>query len=256
MVIRLAKKGRNAGGQFWGCSGFPHCRETESLSDELNNVYPPKDLQSSLTVEHAMPKANNTRARRVVGTKTLVTLTSEELEFLKLYEIPLSRTFNASGMPKTKYALIMGDLDLWVAYGVTPCKERGHKLRTRAGHCVMCSPKNVIYLSRHDLDSFVYVAYSKSTGFSKVGIAQDPGVRLKSLKSHKYGAIDDWEILFSEHTKKAGHIEFLIGRELNEYHLIRPYVTGGEQHDCRELFQCSAEIAISATKRILAGGST
>jgi restriction system protein len=26
MVLRTAKKGPNAGGQFWGCSGFPRCR--------------------------------------------------------------------------------------------------------------------------------------------------------------------------------------------------------------------------------------
>lgn len=26
MVLRTARKGKNAGGQFWGCSGFPKCR--------------------------------------------------------------------------------------------------------------------------------------------------------------------------------------------------------------------------------------
>lgn len=28
MVLRTARKGPNAGNQFWGCSGFPTCRET------------------------------------------------------------------------------------------------------------------------------------------------------------------------------------------------------------------------------------
>jgi len=31
MVMRISKKGANAGGRFWGCSGFPRCRETMSL---------------------------------------------------------------------------------------------------------------------------------------------------------------------------------------------------------------------------------
>ena len=28
MVLRTAKQGKNAGQQFWGCSGYPDCKET------------------------------------------------------------------------------------------------------------------------------------------------------------------------------------------------------------------------------------
>jgi four helix bundle suffix protein len=28
MILRTARKGANAGSQFWGCSGFPHCKAT------------------------------------------------------------------------------------------------------------------------------------------------------------------------------------------------------------------------------------
>lgn len=31
LVLRMAKRGRNAGGEFWGCSGYPDCRHTESV---------------------------------------------------------------------------------------------------------------------------------------------------------------------------------------------------------------------------------
>jgi len=31
LELKLAKKGSNAGNKFWGCSGFPKCRFTESL---------------------------------------------------------------------------------------------------------------------------------------------------------------------------------------------------------------------------------
>jgi ssDNA-binding Zn-finger/Zn-ribbon topoisomerase 1 len=30
MVLRTAKTGPKAGGQLWGCSGFPRCRATKS----------------------------------------------------------------------------------------------------------------------------------------------------------------------------------------------------------------------------------
>lgn len=33
MVLRTAKKGSNAGQQFYGCSGYPHCRYIEKLID-------------------------------------------------------------------------------------------------------------------------------------------------------------------------------------------------------------------------------
>jgi len=31
MVLRTARKGLRAGSQFWGCSGYPECRETMPL---------------------------------------------------------------------------------------------------------------------------------------------------------------------------------------------------------------------------------
>ena len=31
MVVRTARKGERAGSQFWGCSGYPECRETRAL---------------------------------------------------------------------------------------------------------------------------------------------------------------------------------------------------------------------------------
>lgn len=32
MMVRTAKRGPNAGGQFWGCSGYPQCRATKSIA--------------------------------------------------------------------------------------------------------------------------------------------------------------------------------------------------------------------------------
>jgi restriction system protein len=31
MVKRLARRGRNAGGYFWGCAAYPLCRGTRSM---------------------------------------------------------------------------------------------------------------------------------------------------------------------------------------------------------------------------------
>lgn len=31
MLLRTARKGKRAGSQFWGCSGFPECRKTQQI---------------------------------------------------------------------------------------------------------------------------------------------------------------------------------------------------------------------------------
>ena len=33
MVLRTARKGPNAGAQFWGCSGYPDCKATQPLEN-------------------------------------------------------------------------------------------------------------------------------------------------------------------------------------------------------------------------------
>ena len=45
MALRTARKGRNAGSQFWGCSGYPNCKATRNL-DDPNPIDPtdPTDL--------------------------------------------------------------------------------------------------------------------------------------------------------------------------------------------------------------------
>lgn len=32
MVVRTARRGPNSGGQFWGCSMYPHCRATKNIT--------------------------------------------------------------------------------------------------------------------------------------------------------------------------------------------------------------------------------
>lgn len=36
MILRITKKGENAGNQFWGCSQFPKCRGTHKVENGLN----------------------------------------------------------------------------------------------------------------------------------------------------------------------------------------------------------------------------
>lgn len=39
MRIRQAKKGRNAGNLFLGCSNFPNCRGTEEMPEDIADLF-------------------------------------------------------------------------------------------------------------------------------------------------------------------------------------------------------------------------
>src|SRR4051794_10515209 len=41
MELRTARRGKNAGESFWGCSRFPACRGARSLSDAPETTSPP-----------------------------------------------------------------------------------------------------------------------------------------------------------------------------------------------------------------------
>jgi hypothetical protein len=61
----------------------------------------------------------------------------------------------------------MSPHQLWMAFGTTPYKAAGQRLRTRKGHCIKCNSEGLAFLRRHDLDSAVYIAYAASRCLGK-----------------------------------------------------------------------------------------
>jgi len=111
----------------------------------------------------------------------MASLTRDQLEFLQHHNVPLWRVYDASVKSRSSYTAAMSALELWVAYGVTPCAAGGHELRDRAGHCVQCKPANLSYQRRYDEEGEVYVAQSVETDHVKVGTASDAQARVKQL---------------------------------------------------------------------------
>ena len=50
MTLRTAKRGRNAGGQFWGCSSFPTCKGTRNVDTEDRSQSPSQQMSSAVPV--------------------------------------------------------------------------------------------------------------------------------------------------------------------------------------------------------------
>src|SRR6266545_1528099 len=51
------------------------------------------------------------------------------------------------------------------------CRRMGHRLRTRAGHCIQCNPTNIAFQRREDTPGYVYIAGSLSGRVIKIGTA-------------------------------------------------------------------------------------
>ena len=183
------------------------------------------------------------------------TPTEDQLLFLTQKSVPLSKVFDATGMSKTEYHDAMKPLGYWIAYGVAPCREAGHRMRTRSGHCVQCDPAKIAFIARSDKAAEVYVAHSARRHYTKVGSAESAEVRVRSLNTHRYGQIDDWKLVYSVASARAGQVEFKVHMALAAHYLPRNNAVGANSVQSQELFSCEPGVAIEAIKSALTEAS-
>lgn len=62
MVIRTARRGKNKGNQFYGCSNYPRCKYTLNINEEPENVVNPNN-DNGLVDEYQIPRFLSARAR-------------------------------------------------------------------------------------------------------------------------------------------------------------------------------------------------
>jgi len=177
-------------------------------------------------------------------------VTPKQLVFLKSQNVPLTRVFDASGMPRSSYQKVMKDLGMLVAIGVTPCKKAGHTIRTRKGHCAQCGTHNIAFTRRFEENNTLYVASSASHNVVKVGVTNNIRQRETSLNSTGYGGIRDWNIEFHFACKQAGRMEHRIHAALSFCRIARSYRKEGTLVDCQELFSCSVAQAIETCRTV------
>lgn len=173
-------------------------------------------------------------------------LTNEQQLFLEQQHLSPSRVFNAHGMASAAYRKEMKELGMIVAYGVTPCREAGHTLRTSGGHCAQCKPGTLAFVMRWHDKAEVYVANSSQSPLIKVGVAQECKERLRTLNSHGYGGVNDWNIYFYYEVNNAGLVEFIAQQTLKQYRVARQYFRNDKIIDCHELFDCKVALAVEA----------
>jgi len=166
-------------------------------------------------------------------------LTQEQISFLKEQKIDLKFVFNAEGLKKDEYKKVMKDLNKIIAYNVTPCKLKGHTLRTRSGHCCQCDTSKIAFQSRVDAKGVTYLAASLKGQIIKIGFTKAVEIRAESLIRTKYANLSDWEILFAIESDFAGRIENIANTHLNKYFYSFDYQHDNHIQESYETYHCS-----------------
>ena len=122
----------------------------------------------------------------------------------------------------------------------------GHRLRTRAGHCIQCNPINIAYQRREDTPGYVYIAGSLSGRVIKIGTTKDLAQRENQMRAEGYGGSRDWIILFSVHVPKGGEFEREVSSRVRGRRVYRTYFKDNIEQGAVELHQCSFSEALRA----------
>ena len=182
-------------------------------------------------------------------------LTDEELRFLGSQNILTSKVFDAEGMPKWLYRVLMKEAGVPFACRTTPCRKGNHRLRTRSGHCIQCDTSKIAFMLRWHSAGYIYVAYSPFLELTKIGFSEDASARIATLNSIGYGGGNDWMLIqefycVTDGGKKEAAAQRLVSNSQMEIYYIREYVS----IRCYEVYACSPEDAITACEDAMATG--
>jgi hypothetical protein len=183
-------------------------------------------------------------------------LTEDQLAFLERYGVSASDVFDATGLPTAVWKVLAKAQGKRFAFGTTPCEKKRHTIRTRGGHCFQCNPENKSYITRHEVEGYVYIAQSKATSLVKVGMTTDLEERGRQLNVYRYGGARDWRIVATAWVGRAGKIESNTQAALRDCVVFANYTKAGVSIDCRELFKTDLKTAKIALARQLPKGTT
>lgn len=177
--------------------------------------------------------------------------TSEEQGFLRKHGLKVTDFYVTSGQSTAQiYASAKKENKKFIVH--SPCLK-GHRLKTRRGHCIQCNPARIAFSTRASSTADVYIAVSVSKDLVKVGFAKDVFVREGVAKSIKYGGIADWKVIFAMNCDDAGRVELQTHSFLKNHQVQAVYTKDGTQQAAREMFRCKPDVALNAILRAVEG---
>lgn len=161
-------------------------------------------------------------------------LTDDELHFLWTQSIDESSVMDCADMSSRRYKSAM-ELEGYL-FCISPSLcYAGHRLRSRAGHCIQCNTARIAFVKRHYAKAYIYIAGSIGSKVVKVGNAILPSRRVSAITSRSYGGIRDWILLYHMKFSDAGKVEFSTHGRLRGY-----------RRGMTEVFNCDYALAREA----------
>jgi len=164
-------------------------------------------------------------------------LTNDEFSFLVEHKIHWENLFDARGLPPSGWDDSAKKLGL--DFGLSEPCYKGHRLRSRKGHCIQCRTAEIAFLRRNSANGYIYIAATKLGKLYKIGSTIDFKQRLKALRQTQYAGFDDWQIICVARIKNSGKIEFDIHRKLDDFKVARSYLNSGVETNATEVFETS-----------------
>lgn len=172
-------------------------------------------------------------------------LTKEEVGFLRSQGMSADDVFDTKGRSPKAVKVEAKAAGKRLLLG-SPCQAAGHRLRTRAGHCVQCDPSKIAYQHRTEVPGDVYLAVSKSLGWVKIGSSTNISQRRYKLNFDAYGGADDWKLVFYVRASDHGRLELAVHSALSRYAVEAAYIKDGQHQVSRECFKCADLVALNA----------
>lgn len=182
--------------------------------------------------------------------ESVMCLTDEEMQFLAKHGLSTSDIFDARGMSAADWKRGAKELGKNFVLG-SRCGRAGHRLRTRAGHCIQCDTSKIAYISRQTKSGYVYIAGSIRKKLIKIGGTESIDDRERTLNNESYARAYDWEILSFVRVDKYGDTEGKILKLLAPYQIWVSYPKEGKLQESNETFQCSFTVAKNALDEVM-----
>lgn len=179
-------------------------------------------------------------------------LTKADIAFLERHGIPLSATFDASGLSRAEYSERMKAEGKFAAYGVTRCSAERHSLRNRHGTCLRCFPASIAFINRAESAGYLYVARSRCSGLIKIGFSSNQvDNRLYIANLEGFAGCYDWTKRATWKSRRAGRVEIAIHQSLSAFAVRRCWPRNGSTVESKEVFKCTLKAAIDAVNSLL-----
>lgn len=158
--------------------------------------------------------------------------------FLEKHRILDREIIDAEGKSVSQLVDYMKAENKLFVFNTTLC-NKGHTIRSRSGHCIVCNPATITFIRRSLETGHIYIAGSIAKEYIKVGMSTvSLDQRLTKLNARKVGNTNDWVIIKSVKCDFANIHEFAIQE------LLKKYRVEGEKYgdtESREIFRCSYE---------------